>query len=78
MSFKRVVGLGFGTMAVVGLGWAVTGCGSGSSGKQVEVSKEFMDKTQKMLTNMPDLMKKQKQAEAAAKKAARAAGRPTQ
>ncbi len=71
MSLKRFIGLSCGTLAVVVLGWAVAGCDSGSSsGKPVEVSKEYMDKTQDMLKNMGPQMKQQKQAEAAAKKAA--------
>jgi hypothetical protein len=75
MSFKRLVGLCLGTLTVASLGCAVTGCDSGTSGKQVEVSKEYMDKTQDMLKNIGPQMKQQKQAEAAAKKAARAGGR---
>ena len=43
--------------------------------KQVEVSPEFTEKTQNMLKNMGPQMKQQKQAEAAAKKAAAAEGR---
>jgi hypothetical protein len=76
MGLKRLVGLCLGTLVVVGLACAVPGCDSGSSqGKQVEVSKEYMDKTQDMLKNIGPQMKQQKQAEAAAKKAARAGGR---
>jgi hypothetical protein len=76
MNFKRLIGLFGGTLTVVVLGWAVAGCDSGgSSGKSVEVSKEYMDKTQDMLKNIGPQMKQQKQAEAAAKKAARAGGR---
>jgi hypothetical protein len=72
MCHKRLVGLFGGALAVVGLGWAVAGCDSGGgSGKPVEASKEYMDKTQDMLKNMGPQMKAQKQAEAAAKKGAR-------
>jgi hypothetical protein len=70
MSFQRVVGLCYGTLIVVGLGGAVAGCGSGGSG-QVEVSKEYMSKTQDMLNKMPDMMKQQALAKQAAQKAAR-------
>jgi hypothetical protein len=75
MSFNRLAGLSFGALAVVGLGWAMTGCDSGTAVKQVEVSKEYTEKTQDMLKNMGPQMKQKKQAEAAAKKAAAAAGR---
>jgi hypothetical protein len=75
MSFKRLAGLSFGALVVVGLGCPVTGCGSGTTPQQVEVSPEFTEKTQNMLKNMGPQMKQQKQAEAAAKKAAAAEGR---
>jgi Fe-S cluster biogenesis protein NfuA len=75
MSFKRLAGLSFGALVVAGLGGAVTGCGSGTTTKQVEVSPEFTEKTQNMLKNMGPQMKQQKQAEAAAKKAAAVEGR---
>ncbi len=39
MSFKRLAGLSFGALVVAGLGCAVTGCDSGTTGPQVEVSK---------------------------------------
>jgi hypothetical protein len=78
MSFKRLFGLCLGTLTIAGLGCAVTGCDSGgSSGKQVDVSKEYMDKTQDMLKNIGPQMKQQKQAEAAAKKTAGAGGGKT-
>ncbi len=43
MSFKRLAGLSFGALVVAGLGCAVTGCGSGTTEQQVEVSPEFTD-----------------------------------
>jgi hypothetical protein len=70
MSFKRLAGRSFRALVVAGLGCAVTGCDSGTTGPQVEVSK-----TQDMLKNIGPQMKQKKQAEAAAKKAAAAAGR---
>ena len=75
MSFKRLAGLSFGALVVAGLGCAVTGCDSGTTGKQAEVSQEYTEKTQDMLKNMGPQMKQKKQAEAAAKKAAAAEGR---
>jgi len=75
MSFNRLAGLSFGALAAVGLGWAMTGCDSGTAVKQVEVSKEYTEKTQDMLKNMGPQMKQKKQAEAAAKKAANVKGR---
>jgi hypothetical protein len=75
MKLKNFVGLCFLTLAVVGLGWAMTGCDSGTAVKQVEVSQEYTEKTQDMLKNMGPQMKQQKQAEAAAKKAAASAVR---
>ncbi len=75
MSFKRLAGVSFGALVVAGLVCAVTGCDSGTAVKQVEVSKEYTEKTQDMLKNMGPQMKQQKQAEAAAKKAATAKGR---
>ena len=75
MSFKRLAGLSFGALAVAALGCAATGCDSGTTGKQAEVSKEFTEKTQDMLKNMGPQMKQKKQAEAAAKKAAASKGR---
>ena len=75
MSFNRLAGLSFGALVVAGLGGAVTGCGSGTTTKQVEVSREYTEKTQDMLKNIGPQMKQKKQAEAAAKKAAAAEGR---
>jgi hypothetical protein len=75
MSFKRLAGLSFGALVVAGLGCAVTGCDSGMTGQQDEVSKEHMAKTEDMLKNIAPRMKEKKQAEAAAKKAASAGGR---
>ena len=75
MSFNRLAGLSFGALVVAGLGCAVTGCDSGTTSKQVDVSQEFTDKTQDMLKNMGPQMKQQKQAEAAAKRAAAAQSR---
>ena len=70
MSFRHLAGLCFGALVVAGLGCAVTGCDSGTTGPQVEVSK-----TQDMLKNIGPQMKQKKQAEGAAKKAAAAKGR---
>jgi hypothetical protein len=75
MKLKNLVGLCFLSLAVVGLGWAMTGCDSGTAVKQVEVSKEYTEKTQDMLKNLGPQMKQKKLAEAAAKKAAAAEGR---
>jgi hypothetical protein len=75
MTFKRLAALSFGALVVAGLGCAVTGCDSGTTGKQVEVSQEYTEKTQDMLKNIGPQMKQKKQAEAAAKKAAAAEGR---
>jgi hypothetical protein len=75
MAFKRLAALSFGALVVAGLGWAGTGCDSGTAVKQVEVSKEYTEKTQDMLKNMGPQMKQKKQAEAAAKKAAASKGR---
>jgi hypothetical protein len=76
MSLKHLVGLACGGLAVVVLGGALAGCDSGSSeGKQVGVSKEYMDKTQDMLKNIGPQMKQQKLQEAAAKKGARGGAR---
>ena len=74
MSFKRLAGLSFGALMVAGLGCAVAGCGSGTT-PQVEVAPEFTEKTENMLKNMGPQMKQQKQAEAAAKRAAAAQSR---
>jgi hypothetical protein len=72
MTFKRLAALSFGALVVAGLGCAVTGCDSGPTGQQIEVSKA---KTQDMLNNIGPQMKQKKQAEAAAKKAEAAGGR---
>jgi hypothetical protein len=75
MSSKRLAGLSVGALVVAGLGYAVTGCDSGTTGQQVDVSKEHLAKTNDMLSNIGPQMKQRKQAEAAAKKGAAAAGR---
>ncbi len=67
MSFKRLAGLSFGALVVAGLGCAVTGCDSGTTGQHVEVSKERSAKTADMLQNIGPQMKQMKQADAAAK-----------
>ncbi len=58
----------------VGVAWTIAGCGSGD-GTSAEVSPEAQKKVQTMLTNMPNMMKEKKQAEAATKKAEAAARR---